>query len=303
LKWAGLSTVVLILLFIFLVAPYLLAHFITRAGSRPMDRNLTTTPADYGLAYEDVSFSSEDGAHLKGWYMGDGNRGVSIACAHGLFRSRHEVLERAAFLAKEGFNVLAFDLRRHGESTGERVTLGFKERLDTKAALNLLLGRAPSDRVVLLGVSMGAVASLLAAAESNDVSTVVADSSYLSLEHSVTHHLDLIWGLPRFPLGDELLFFIERLGDFRREDLNVEETVAQMGDKPILFIAGGNDRRMPPKIQERLYRASKSPQSRFVVVDGASHGAAYRTDPERYQRELIDFLETVVSHQSSVISK
>jgi pimeloyl-ACP methyl ester carboxylesterase len=294
LKWLTFSAVVLILLFVFLVAPYLLAHFITRAGSRPLDRNLTTTPADYGLGYEDVSFSSEDGAHLKGWYMGEGYRGVSIACAHGLFRSRHEVLERAVFLAKAGYNVLVFDLRRHGESIGERVTLGFKERLDAKAALCLLLEKAPGDRVVLLGVSMGAVAALLAAAESEKVTAVVADSSYLSLEHSVTHHLDLIWGLPRFPLGDELLFFIERLGDFRREDLNVEQTVDRMGDKPILFIAGGNDRRMPPDIQQRLYRASKSSQSRFVVVDGASHGAAYRTNPERYQHELVNFLETVL---------
>lgn len=294
LKWLALSAFVIILLFVFLVAPYLLAHFITRAGTRPTERNLTTTPADYGLAYEDVSFSSEDGVHLEGWYLGDGNRGVSIVCAHGLFRSRHEVLDRAVFLTKAGFNVLVFDLRRHGESTGERVTLGFKERFDMKAALNVLLERAPGDRVVLLGVSMGAVAALLAAAESEDVSTVVADSSYLSLEHSVTHHLDLFWGLPRFPLGDELLFFIERLGGFQREDLNLEETVARIGDKPILFFAGSRDRRMPPEIQERLYRASESPRSRFVVVEGASHGAAYRTNPELYQRELIDFLETVL---------
>jgi pimeloyl-ACP methyl ester carboxylesterase len=289
-----LTILVLALLFVFVVAPYLFANFITRAGTRPMERDLATTPGDSGLSYEDVSLRSEDSAELKGWYMSGGDRGVSVVCVHGLFRSRHEVLERAVFLRNEGFNVLLIDLRRHGKSGGERCTLGFKERLDVRAALDFLAEKAPQDRLAVLGVSMGAVAGLLAAAESDDVSAVIADSSYLSLEHSVTHHVDLFFGLPHFPLGSELLFFIEWLGDFSRESLNVEDAVHRLADKPVLFIAGSRDRRMPPEIQQRLYRAARSPESRFVVFDGASHGAAYRTDPELYRKLLIEFFEVVL---------
>jgi fermentation-respiration switch protein FrsA (DUF1100 family) len=140
---------------------------------------------------------------------------------------------------------------------------------------------------------MGAAASLLAASENPSVETVIADSSFLSLDHTVTHHLKLIWGLPRFPLGDELLFFVERKGGFRREALNVEAAVQRIGSRPLLFIAGSDDQRMPVEVQRRLYEAAGSEMSRFIVVEGASHGAAFRTNRELYGKAMVDFLERV----------
>lgn len=291
LKWTAVTLVALAFAFVFLVAPYLLARLVTGAGTRPMDRDLQTTPGDFKLGYEEVRFAAADGPTLRGWYLGGGERGLSIACAHGLFRSRRELLDRAVFLRRAGYSVLLFDSRRHGESGGERITLGFKERLDVEAALSLLRERAPSDRLALLGVSMGAAACLLAAAERPEVAGVVADSSFLSIEHAVVHHLKLIFGLPRFPLGDELLFFIKQRGGFRGEDFDIERAVEKAGDRPILFIAGSADQRMPVEIQQRLYRAARSKNSQILVVKEAGHGAAYRTNPGLYEETVMSFLE------------
>jgi pimeloyl-ACP methyl ester carboxylesterase len=294
LKWGFLSLLALVLVLVFLVAPYWLARFVTTFGTRPMDLELTTTPADLEVEFENVSFQSADGIPLKGWYLGGGNRGGSVACGHGLFRSRREVMERCVFLRKAGFNVLLFDFRRHGESEGDITTLGFKERLDMEGAVAFLRDRASGDRVFLLGVSMGAAAALLAAAETPEVSAVVADSSFLSFEHTVVHHLDLIFGLPRFPLGDEIVYFIERRAGFWREDFDLEKAVARIGDRPLLIIAGSDDRRMPVELQKRLYRGARGPSNQFIVIDGATHGAAYREDPETYQRVVLSFLEGVM---------
>jgi alpha-beta hydrolase superfamily lysophospholipase len=298
LKWAGIIVIVLALVFVFVIAPFLMAQLVTRAGTRPMDRGISSTPAEYGVAFEDVTFVSADGVKLEGWYLGGGERGVSVACAHGLFRSRHELLERAAWLRQTGFNVLVFDLRRHGKSGGERISLGYKERLDLESAASYLAERSPGDRMVLLGVSMGAAASLLAAAEDSNVAAVVADSSFLSLEHTVAHHLKLFWGLPKFPLGYELVFFVEQLAGFKAEDLDMEKAVQQIGRRPILFIAGGGDRRMPVEIQRRLFQAAGSPLSRFVVIEDAGHGGGYRTDPEGYQEAVLGFIEDVLGEPS-----
>ena len=166
--------------------------------------------------------------------------------------------------------------------------------MDFQGAAVYVEQRSPRERLVLLGVSMGAAAALLAAAENPRAETVVADSSFLSLEHTVANHLKLFWGLPRFPLGDELLFFIERQADFQKEDLDVERAVYTIGMRPLLFIAGSEDRRMPVDVQRRLFHAAKSERSRFVVVEGASHGAAYRTNPQAYRHEILRFLEDVL---------
>ena len=58
-----------------------------------------------------------------------------------------------------------------------------------------------------------------------------------------------------------------------------------------VVLAGGEDQRMPPALQEKVAEASKSPLSRFVTIDGAGHGAAYRVATERYQAEIRAFLE------------
>jgi alpha-beta hydrolase superfamily lysophospholipase len=280
-----------VVLFLMVGIPYILAVMVTRAGTRPRDRALTSTPADYGLEFEEVHFSSRDGVSLGGWFLGGGSRNAVAICGHGLFRSRREVLDRAAFLRQQGYDTLLFDFRRHGESLGERVTLGYQERLDFEGAIDFVRRRRPGAPVVLYGVSMGAAAALLAAAETPEVAAVVADSSFLNIEHTVAHHVKLLFGLPRYPFASVLLYFLEMRGHFHRKDFDLEKAVLALGDRPVLIVAGGDDRRMPPELQKRLFEASGSAKSRYVVIAGAGHGAAYRVDPVTYQKKLVEFLD------------
>ena len=270
--------------------PYAVARLVTHAGTRPMDRELTSSPSDYDLDFESVSFTSTDGVTLSGWYLGGADSDVAIACGHGLFRSRREVLDRAAFFRKQGYDTLVFDFRRHGESEGEKVTLGFDERFDFLGAVEFLHERQPGAQVVLYGVSMGAAASLLAAAETEEVAAVIADSSFSSLEHTVVHHVDFIFGLPRFPFGTSLLFFLEMQGGFDRAEFDLERTITEIGDRPVLIVAGEDDARMPVAIQRRLYQRAVNEHSGFRSFPGASHGRAYRTDANGYEAMLTEFL-------------
>lgn len=256
-----------------------------------MDLGLTSSPADYGLAFEEVAFPSTDGVPLSGWYLPGGSRHAVVACGHGLFRSRREVLDRAAFFRQQGYDTLVFDFRRHGASAGERVTLGYQERLDFEGAVEFLEKRRPGAPVVLYGVSMGAGAAILAARESKGVAAVVADSPFLNIEHTVSHHVKLLFRLPRFPFASALLWFLEIRGGFDRDEFDLEAAAGELGDRPLLVIAGGGDERMPPDLQKRVAEAAKSPLSRFVVFPGAGHGAAYRVATSAYQSALVSFLE------------
>jgi len=127
-------------------------------------------PKSYNLDFRWIAFTSSDGIPLKGWYIpAEGPaRGTIIYC-HGLNRTRIEMLPHAVFGHSLGYNSLLFDFRHQGASGGDITTLGYQERLDVLGAVHYALEQEPAVRpIVAWGVSMGASAALMAAAEAPD---------------------------------------------------------------------------------------------------------------------------------------
>jgi pimeloyl-ACP methyl ester carboxylesterase len=295
LKRVVITLIVLAVVLVFGVLPWGLAALVTSAGTRPMDRSLTQTPADFGAQFKDVEFRTSDGVNISGWLVPSGDKHTTIVYSHGLFRSRRELLERAADLWRLGYGALLYDSRNHSASGPARVTLGYNERLDVEAAVRFLRDEAHStDRVVLFGISMGATAALLAAAETPDVSAIISDSSFLTFKDTVNHHVKMFLHLPAFPFGNELRFFIERRAGFDSSQLDALDAVKRIGDRPILFIAAAHDRRMPPEIAQQLYEGSKSKKSDLLIVDGPGsevHAHGYQANPKLYIDSVARFLQ------------
>jgi alpha-beta hydrolase superfamily lysophospholipase len=296
---------VLIFILIFIALPYLLSWSLTHAHSRPSDSVMNVTPAQYGVAYQDVKFTSSDGTPLAGWWLpADSSRAVIIYC-HGLFRSRLEMLERAAHFQKEGYAGLLFDFRRHGESGGELTSAGFLERLDVLGAVRFLRDSLHVEQpIVVSAVSMGTGAALLAAAETPEIAGLILESSFLSFDHLIAHHAKLWLGLPRFPIADEIILFTKWRVGFDSEQFDMRRALERIGDRPVLFIAGGADVRMPPEISQQLYEHAPSTHKKLIIVDGAKHGAAFTTNHELYEQAFMDFLQnnsasTVTAHTSA----
>jgi predicted MFS family arabinose efflux permease/pimeloyl-ACP methyl ester carboxylesterase len=287
--------VLCLVLFVCVVLPFMLSFLITKAGTRPGERDRVDTPAAQGATFENVLFKSSDGNQLSGWYLPSTSKPVTIIMAHGLFRSRYEVLERGVELWRAGYGVLLYDLRRHGRSRAEFSTIGYDERHDVVAALNFMRERAPASKIVLMGVSMGAAATLMAAAESEGLLAVVAESSFLSFNDTARHHIRLA-GLPAFPFATLLIRFTAWRLNFNAADFNVLRATSRI-KCPILFIGGGADRRMPNEsVLEPLYAAATHPLKRKFIVAGAQHGHAYDRDEESkaaYIKAFTDFLQAV----------
>jgi pimeloyl-ACP methyl ester carboxylesterase len=96
-------------------------------------------------------------------------------------RSDLYVVETALVYRQAGFNVLMVDLRGHGRSGGERVTVGYREVRDVHGALSWLEERGfDPEEVVLHGWSMGG-AAVVQAALGTDVAAVVEEAAYADL--------------------------------------------------------------------------------------------------------------------------
>ena len=269
----------------------LLASF---SGTRPQDREDRRTPADYGASYRTVLLESEDGVHLASWLLRPRDpEGCSVVLAHGLFRSRREVLTRAAHLSGHGCHALALDLRRHGDSAGTRTSLGFFESLDVLAGARFLRREFPGNRLYLLGISMGGAAAAGAgAAIADDISGVILDSTFRNVPEVIDRYADLLTGLPPFPAGDLTLLGLGLAAGFEPRELDVERFSARLGATgvPILIFAGDEDRRAPLEAQEAVFRANGHVGSRMIVVEGASHGRPCLVNAPACRTALVDFL-------------
>lgn len=301
LKRVLVTLVILALIFIYGVLPYGLARLVTNAKTRPIDRALTETPATFGAPYRDVEFQTSDGVKISGWLLPSHGKGTTIIYSHGLFRSRRELLERAIDLWKLGYGALLYDSRNHGASGEARVSLGYYERLDAEAAVKFLreevFSQDHTDNIVLYGISMGAVTALMAAAETPAVAAVISDSAYLSFEDTIAHHINVFLRLPAFPLANELEYFIEHRANFDGAKLNALEAVKRI-DRPIFFISGQRDKRMPPNVTQTLHDAALSEKKELMVVEGEQtviHGHGYQASPKIYIERINQFLSTALN--------
>ena len=301
LRWTYRVLIVLVcfVAFFFLVfLPVAGSFLITNSRFQFRERG-PKTPEAVGLSVMPVEFSSQDGVPLRGWWSPGENGMPVIIFVHGLNRSRLELLERGADANRRGYGVLLFDLRNHGESGKAYTTIGIFESRDVCAASQLVKEKAGTRPQILWGVSMGASSAILAAKQCPGFAAIVSDSSFLSFRDTVAHHLGLIFRLPAFPIANLIVAITGYRMGFNPDAGDVEAAVHTIST-PILFIAGGADRRMPPALAQRMLNASPSPIKQFLLVPGAGHGEAFNKDRTTYLNSVYGFIERVRYNSGSV---
>lgn len=285
--------------FVFGFVPYYLAGAFTIRTFQMRDAdNQGLTPASFQLPSEDVTFNSKDGVALSGWWVpADAAKGT-VVLVHGLNRSRIEMVKKAPFLHKLGWNVLLFDLRRHGASGGTVRSLGYHERHDVIAAADYARSRS-SAPIVAWGISFGGAAATLAAAEDPQIAGLVCDSSFRSLRDTARHHLALFrsfrWWLrlvPSWPTSDIAVFWMGQRAGFDPDDLDILKAAGKLNGRPALFVASSGDERMPPEIAQDLARAAGAP-AKTLLVTSEGHGHAYRDGTPAYEAAVTALLESV----------
>lgn len=298
--WTITRNVLLILagllgIFFLVVVPWFLTGIITTSRYHFRDPNDGKTPISYGLKFRWMEFRSADGILLKGWYLpATGQPRGTIVYCHGHNRTRVEMLPEAVFAHTLGYNDLLFDFRHQGQSGGQITTLGYSERLDVLGAVRYVLEKEGAARpIILWGVSMGAAAALMAAADSPDVAAVISDSSFLSFKDMIKHHARLFLPFLSFPIAAEVIYWSAWRGRFRPSEFDLEKAVERINPRPILFVAVEGDRRMPPSIARRLWARATSPQKQLLILPGSRHGEGFKVASQPYQDAVSRFLNAL----------
>ncbi len=147
--------------------------------SFPPRTPILRTPADYDMEYEEISFTTGDGITINGWFIpahsnkviisnhfSPGNRYGFAGHLEGLdFAGGFEVnfLPRYKALHDAGYNVLAYDLRSHGnsgESESKVSGVGYYEWQEVLASIDYAKSKIEAAEIGLSSMCMGANATL-----------------------------------------------------------------------------------------------------------------------------------------------
>ncbi len=270
------------------------AYITVRRVTRPRERSYTDdyvfTPFELELPWEDVTFRSQDGLHLRGWFMSrPESRRVMIACS-GFHGQKSNLLSLARPLWHRGFNVLAFDLRGQGQSDLAPLTVGYRETGDFLAAVEFVRRRMPEAIIGAFGYSMGGAVVIMAAAQNQAIRAVVADSPFAELREIVEIRFYQTCGLPPRPfvaLAD--CWLAVRYG-FRTAQVRPVEAVAHLAPRPLLLIHGTEDEVTPVKHSQALYQRAGQPKE-IWLAEGAEHVGAYFQNRRAYLERVVGFFE------------
>lgn len=273
----------------FIFVFFLFVLFVAHKMTRPR-RNLGDwSPADLDLRYEDISFETEDGIELRGWWMDKGEE-KTLICLHGYAASRwYEVYMKPLLriLKKEHYNLLYFDFRAHGKSDGGRTTFGYMEYMDLKVALDWLQDNhgEKCKRIGVIGYSMGGLVAIKGIAEDERLDCAVADSPPINMDATSARSLRYFAGIPTWfyhivKPAVRFLFGMKIVDPF---------TLIDKVDKPLLLIAGENDPLVQISEIRKFFKESRN--GMYLWKTEAEHVRSIGEDFELYEKKISSYFE------------
>ena len=259
-------------------------------------------PADYFIEnYEEVSIFADDGEiELKSWWVENNLSNPTIILLHGLTSSKNspDILLPMGMMNKSEFNLLAIDMRDHGESTCEDgfYAAGQNETDDVVAAIDWLTdkGISPSN-IGIYGNSLGALVGLMTPAKTNEFGSIAVIDPPVDFETLVREEMSY-QGFPTFlwePIYHYALVFkrINMLKDIP------EEALSKGSKQPLLIFTGLQSDRILPHHSDDLVDIARANDIDYNIYkyDGMGHTQILYFYTEEYSQLLTDFYKSTLS--------
>lgn len=282
-----------------LLGPYLKfagfvgSEFLMRRPRKPIN----VRPDRLGYRFEEATLTAEDGLRIKAWYIPAGApSSKAIVMVHGHGSNRATWVENPIELQAihdAGYNVVALDLRRHGESGGEWITMALQEDLDVRAGVRWAEAKG-NTAIGVMGNSLGGASSIHAGARTPEIKAVWDDCAFASIDMAVDSAAKML-GVPQRPLVVQAVLETarRRLG----ADLaggNPKYWIARFAGKPVYIVHGGSDPYINAENSHVNWAHAGEPKSLWIVP-GAGHGDSSSTQPAEYRKRLVAFFDRYVA--------
>lgn len=262
---------------------------------RPLRQPLWGTPADLNMPFEAVAFPATDGVRLSGWFIPAPAESVrqsaTLILVHGwgwnrlgeaatdalatlTAASQVDLLRLAYSLHKDGFGLLMYDSRNHGESGSQPpVTFGEVEAQDVLGAIAYMQGRSDVavHRLGVIGFSAGANTVLYALPQTDQIQAAIA------VQPTSPAHFASRFGAHLFgPLGKVIVPLTEvmyrQAGGRPFKEYRLGTAAAQAGKTPVLYVQGRGDPWGSPADVQQMAAATPNVSGPLLVESSDRYG-------------------------------
>lgn len=233
------------------------------------ESEISMSPEDIGLSYEDVSFRASDGTELSGWFIPvEGSSGTVLFC-HGNAGNISHRLDSIRVFKRLGLDIFIFDYRGYGKSGGKPSEQG--TYMDAEAAWRYLTDkrRIPPQRIIVFGRSLGGPVAARLTLE-HTPGALIVESSFTSIPDIAARYY------PYLPV---------RL--ISRYRYNTEEYINRV-NCPVLIVHSKDDDMIPFSHGLRLFESAREPKQ-FLEISG-SHDYGFIQSAAHYEEGLRTFV-------------
>lgn len=234
-----------------------------------MDRALSATPAQIGLPFETVQLQAADGVELHGWYVPVEKPRGTVLFTHGNAGNISHRLDYVAMFHRLGYNLLIFDYRGYGNSSGTPSEPG--TYLDAESAWSYLtqVKHEQPCRIAVFGESLGGAVAAQLATQHPPAALVLASSftSVPDLGQQLYPWLPVRW--------------LARIRYDTRASL-------QQAHVPLLVAHSPQDEIIPYTHGQALFAAARDPKTFLELAGGHNDGFIFMR--EDWVGALRDFL-------------
>ncbi|MBR4941146.1 MAG: alpha/beta hydrolase, partial [Clostridia bacterium] len=197
---------------------------------------------------------------------------------------------------ERGCDLLVPWSRAHRESDGKFTTLGALEKDDLLRWCRWLEEtKAPENKILLVGMSMGSTVSIRAASDASapkNLCGVIADCGFISIRREICDILKVV-GFPKFPIvWSGGIVSLIRLG-ISLDNFSTVEEIKNIR-VPVLFIHGKADTFVLPDSSEKNF-ASCPTEKKLLAVDGAQHCFSFHIVEKLVSENILQFLDSVTA--------
>jgi fermentation-respiration switch protein FrsA (DUF1100 family) len=233
---------------------------------------VTYTPGELGLEFEEVTFRTDDGVKLTGWYVPADESKPTILFCHGNGGNMMHRLDSINIFNNLGLNCFIFDYRGYGQSRGRPTEEG--TYVDAAASYRYLTEDKmiePQD-IIIFGRSLGGSIAAQLATNVNAQSLVIESSftSYVDIGERFYPYMPVRWFAA---FGYETAEYIRDV------------------DCPVMIIHSRNDEIIPFELGLELYEIANEPK-RIVEING-SHNDGFLISGEIYKKAWTNWLKVL----------